>query len=163
MGKQIEFFMLKADEEGFLQTVSEANHLIVDEKVSPILLEDAINSIILSLYLISSNSCIFKNNSGFIDAIVSEAIQFSRCMNREEKVVRSGKLWAEFKYYDRSKQLTTKNKQFNDMYNLYAKWIKKNFKQSKCKNYYIGNAAYEKYKSEGYLMMAGPQHIVEFD
>ncbi len=51
----------------------------------------------------------------------------------------------------------------SDMYNTLVKWIKENMKQSKCKNFYVGNAVYNFYKVEGQNMLAGPKHTVEFE
>lgn len=163
MGKQIEFFISKLDENGFLQFVSDNNDLIMNDKADAIDVKDAIDTSALSLFIVATNIKVFKSNSGFLDSIVSEAIQFTRGFVNNEKTVRSGRLWAEFKYYDCNHQIVTKRKEFNEMFNRYVKWIKKNCKMSRCKKYYIGNHAYKLYKEEGFLMKAGSNYTVEFD
>lgn len=163
MGKQIEFFMANTDEIELLHKVSEQKDLILNDKALPMTLEEAANSSSLSLFIVSGEAMVYKSNSGFLDAIVSEAIQFSRGMRRDSNVIRTSRLWAESMYYDSNHKLTKKSKYFNDMFSFYVNWIKRNFKPSKCKNYFIGNEAYRLYKEEGYIMLAGPKHIVEFD
>lgn len=163
MGKQIEFFMTKADELEFLKVVSANNFLIMDDRTTKISMNEAIESNALSLFFTFENAKVYKSNNGFLDVIISEAIQFSRSLNRGDCSIRSGRIWAEFKYYNSSHELTAKSKQMSDMYSTLAKWIKKNMKQSKCKNFYVGNAAYSFYKAEGYSMLAGPKHTVEFE
>lgn len=163
MGKQLEFFMTKADELEFLNVILVNHFLIMDNRATIISINEAIDSNELSLFFTFENAKICKSNNGFLDVIISEAIQFSRSMNIDYCSIRSGRIWGEFKYYNSSNELTTKSMQMSDMYCTLAKWIKKNMKQSKCKNFYIGNAAYSFYKAEGYSMLAGPKHTVEFE
>jgi hypothetical protein len=163
MGKQIEFFMTCKDESEFLRKVSEYKGVFINDKGLQMTLEEVGVSNSLSLFIVLSDAYLYKSTSGFLDAIVSEAVQFSRGMRREECIIRSSRLWAEFKYYDSNKNLITKSKQFNDIFNIYVKLIKKNYRRSKCKNYYIGNEAYKLYKEYSYSMLAGPKHMVEFD
>lgn len=163
MGKQIEFFMSLKDEMEFFEKVLESKAIIVNDRALSMTLDEAIKSNALSLFIVLNDAYVYKSASGFLDVIVSEAIQFSRGMRRDESTIRSSRLWAEFKYYDVNSNLIAKSKQFKDMFNVYNKLIKKNFRQSKCKNYFIGNEAYKLYKEDGYRMVAGPKHIVEFE
>jgi hypothetical protein len=161
MGKQIEFFMTKLDETNFLIEVLNNGGLILDDKVNTLSLDDVKECEAISLFITLPGLKIEKNKSGFVDAITSEVIQFSRCMIFAEEV-RTGRLWAEFKYYNAG-QLVNKSKEFSDIFKKYEKWIKGNYRLSKCKFYYIGNDAFKLHKTEGFKMVAGPKHIVEFE
>ena len=163
MGKQVRFFMTNKDEVDFLKAIIQFNNSILDNKAFVLTVEGANSSPNLSLFITARNTNISKDNNGFVDPIVADVIQFSRCMLLEDKYLRNGRLWAEFKYYDDSKKLVNKNKGFKDTYNIYEKWIKKNFRLSKCKDYYIANDAYRAYKEDEIILMAGPKQIIEFD
>lgn len=163
MGKQVGFFMTNKDEVDFLKVIVQFNNSILDNKAFVLTVEEAKSSPNLSLFITSPNANISKDNNGFVDPIVAEVIQFSRCMLLDDKHLRTGRVWAEFKYYDNSKQLVAKSKEFKDTYNIYEKWIKKNFRLSKCKDYYIANDAYRAYKEDGIILMAGPKQVIEFD
>lgn len=163
MGKQIRFFMTEIDEYNFLKTVSEHKHILLDSKSKHLTFEEALASKELMLFIALSDSKIIVSKSGFIDQITAEVIEFARCKEWMEKVLDEGRLWVKIKYYDNSQQLCTKSRQVNEVYNIYVKWIKKNHRISKCKDYYVGPDAYQKYKNKGYIMKAGPKHFVEFD
>ena len=163
MGKQVRFFMTNKDEVDFLKAIIQFNNSILDNKAFVLTVEEAKSSTNLSLFITAQNANISKDNNGFVDPIVAEVIQFSRYMLLEDKYLRNGRVWAEFKYYDDSKKLVNKSKEFKDTYNIYEKWIKKNFRLSKCKDYYIANDAYRAYKEDGIILMAGPKQIIEFD
>lgn len=163
MGKQIEFFMTKLDELEFLKMVVENGYLIMDDKASVIEIDEVIESSTLSSIITFKNSKICKSENDFLDVIESEVIEFSRSLNRSDNSMLSGRIWGEFKYYNSSQELIAKSKQMNDMYNILVKWIKKNMRQSKCKNFFAGSDAYRFYKINGYKMLAGPKHIIEFE
>ena len=163
MGKQVRFFMSRKDEIDFLKIIVQLNNFILDNKAYLLTVEEAEVSTDLSFFITSQDLVISKDNNGFVDPIVAEAIQFSRCMVLENKYLRSGRIWAEFKYYDNSKKLKTKSKEFSTMYSVCEKWIKKNFKRSKCKDYYIANDAYSAYKEDRVILVAGPKQAIEFD
>jgi len=156
--------MSNKDEADFLEVIVQFNNYILDNKACVLTVEEAKSSTKnLSLFITSQNTNISKDSNGFIDPIVAEVIQFSRCMSIEDKYLRNRRIWAEFKYYDDSQKLVTKSKKFKDTYNIYEKWIKKNFQLSKCKDYYIANDAYRAYKKGEIFLMAGPKQAIEFD
>ena len=162
MGKQIRFFMSILDEEEFLKKVKESKHFILNNKGHIIKFDEIQASNTLSLFISLPDSIIRKYSSGFIDSISSEVIQYTRCTELEGKGLRDGRIWAEVKFYDDNDQLTGKRKEFEEMYKLYEKWLRKNFKISKEKDYYIGSDALRLYREEGYIMVAGPKQTVEF-
>lgn len=164
MGKQVRFFMTNKDEVDFLKVIVQFSNSILDNKAFILTVEEAKSSTSnLSLFIASKNANISKDNNGFVDPIVAEVIQFSRCMLLEDKYLRNGRVWAEFKYYDDRKKLVNKSKEFKDTYNIYEKWIKKNFRLSKCKDYYIAKDAYRAYKEDGIIFVTGPKQVIEFD
>ena len=163
MGKQVRFFMSKKDENNFLEVVLKNESLILDKQAGSLTFEKAQSSEELSLFFSLPNANIKQDSNGYIDAIVAEVVQFSKSKEVEGGGLRNGRIWAEFKYYDNNRELITKNKQFSNMYKKLEKWIKNNFKLSKCNDYYIGSDAYEKYKEGKYVLMAGPRLVVEFE
>ncbi len=169
MGKQIRFFMLNSDEEKFLEYVKESGAQISDKKSNPIeidkfgrIIEDKDQPSITQLFITSPESKIIKDENGFIDQILSDVIVFRRCSLTEEKMVWEGRIWAEFKYYDDRDELIKKEKWFEQKFNKYRSWIKKNFRISIDKFAYIGEEAYKLYKEKGYRMMNGPKVEIKF-
>lgn len=74
-----------------------------------------------------------------------------------------GRLWVELKYWDKQRQLIAKNKRLYERFDFYRKWIKKNYRISKDKCFYIGDEAY-KFYCQGKLKMVSPiNYVVEFD
>jgi hypothetical protein len=169
MGRQIRFFMLNSDEEKFLEYVKESGAQIFDKKSNPIeidkfgrIIEDKDQPSITQLFITSPESKIRKDENGFIDQILSDVIVFRRCSLTEKKMVWEGRIWAEFKYYDDRDELIKKEKWFEQKFNKYRSWIKKNFRISIDKFAYIGEEAYNLYKEKGYRMMNGPKVEIKF-
>jgi hypothetical protein len=164
VGKQVRFFMSKEDERKFFKVVLEYNSLILDKNAVSLSIEDAQalkDSLFISLPNESIN--IMKTANAYIDAIAANVIQISKCMVIQNEVLRNGRIWAEFRYYDRNQELITKSKQFSDIYKSFEKWIKNNYQLSKCKDFYIGIDAYKEYKEKKYVLMSGPKYLVEFE
>ncbi len=69
----------------------------------------------------SQNSKIKNSSNGYIDAIYSEVIEFSRSMTRNQNKVQYGRLWVELKYYDELEKSITKEKWLSEKYNNYKK------------------------------------------
>ncbi len=162
MGKQIRFFMLNDDENAFIKLIEEFGDRIVDNKGKTLVAEEIIKSDRSVFYILSQSSKITYSVNGFIDVICSDAIEFSRSMIRNQSKVQYGRLWVELKYFDESGNSITKEKWLNNKFNMYKRWIEKQYKISKCKDFYIGNAAYDLYKNERYKLMASPILEVEF-
>ncbi len=161
--------MLNSDEEKFLEYVKESGAQISDKKSNPIeidkfgrIIEDKDQPSITQLFITSPESKIIKDENGFIDQILSDVIVFRRCSLTEEKMVWEGRIWAEFKYYDDRDELIKKEKWFEQKFNKYRSWIKKNFRISIDKFAYIGEEAYKLYKEKGYRMMNGPKVEIKF-
>ena len=163
IGKQIRFFMLYSDEKQFFESVSELKDIIVNDKLQPVTVNELQNSNKTTFYIMSSESSIIKDKNGYINAIRSEVIEFSKCLIRNDKLVSYGRLWAEFEYFDDSEHRVIKSKRFKDKFVEYKKWITKNLKLSNSKDFYIGQEALKLYKFEGYKMMATPKLEVKFD
>ena len=161
MGKQIEFFQAKEDEVEFLQMVADSGYLLVDGNGGKLNIKEAISSKELSLFITFNDSHISISNSGFLDAIISEVIQYSRGLKKENQLEKS-RLWMENKYYDFSGTQKSKTKELTDMYKIFEKWVKKNYVKSDCCNYYIGQIAYAQFKEGDFNCKAGPRHIVTF-
>ena len=94
--------------------------------------------------------------------IWESCIQYSRHNSWNNGILSCSRLWAEFKYWNSSKEYITKSSQFNQTYKDLSKWIKKNTRVSICKHYYIGEQAYHLYKQNKLRMAAGPKNFIEF-
>ena len=147
MGRQVRFFMAEKDELIFLERILEHGYLILDDKGNTLTVNDAHSSNNLSLFFTFSGAHIIKSG-GFVEQIESEVIQFSRCRCWSKNILESGRIWAEFKYWNSEDKLTTKGNQFSEMYTILAKWLKKTMKLSADKEYYIGEQAYQLYKEK---------------
>lgn len=161
--------MLNRDEEKFLEYVKESGDQISDNKSNPIeidkfgrIIEKIDQPSITQLFITSPESKIINDENGFIDQILSDVIVFRRCLINEEKMVWEGRIWAEFKYYDDNEEMIKKEKLFEQKFNKYRSWIKKNFRISLDKSSYIGEEAYTLYKEKGYRMMGGPKVELDF-
>ncbi len=161
MGKQIRFFMAKEDELEFYDLVLSSNDFFIDDKQNILDKEALFNSNEITLYIAQPNSNIIKDENGYINIIRSEVIEYSRCLFRNSNLD-YGRLWAEFKFYDSEGELVQKEKWFNDKFSSYRKWIKKNYRVSKSKDFYIGEQAYKLYLTKELEMMATPLIKVEF-
>jgi hypothetical protein len=155
--------MLNEDEKDFINLVSQFGDIIVDNKGNSLTMEEVIKSDKSVFYILSQHSKIIYSMNGFIDVICSDVIEFSRSMARNEKKVQYGRLWVEIKYFDESGTSVTKEKWLNERYSSYKKWIEKQYKISKCKDFYIGIATYNLYKHESSKLMATPVLEVEFE
>lgn len=160
MGKQIEVFMSSIDITKLMEYVISQSDSILDSQGKHLTIEECSSGDILSIFLVGRQDKLVKNDSGYIDAIVSEVIQFSKGNIGDNKYIYPSRLWAEFKYFDNRHVYITKSKEFSNLYIKYAKWIKKNSSKSKCENYYICNNALKSISEEGYVMKSGPNEII---
>lgn len=163
MGKQIRFFMTRKDETEFLKAIIESMNLVLDPLANKLTFEEAQKLTALSFFIATDKLVISKDKNGFIDPITAEVIHFSRCILKEDKTMKNGKLWAEFRYYDGNQKLKKKSIDLSNIFSKYEKWIKKYYKISKCKDYYIGSDAYIQYKENLIIPVAGPNQIVFFE
>ncbi len=173
MGRQIRFFMVGSDEIKFLELIEAEGDLIVDEKGNNIDINTLKDGMLHSeekkdymtfteFYIIFPDSKKIKFESSIINQIRSDVIEVSRCSMTKENLVWEGRLWAEFKYYDDKGDTIIKEKWFEQKFNKYRSWIKKNFRISLDKSSYIGEEAYKLYKEKGYRMMNGPKVEIKF-
>ena len=166
MGRQIQFFMIGNDEKKFLEVIESFGDLVVDKKGNPLgkdslMLEE--EKISWTKFLITFNeSQIKKDENGFIYRIESDVIDFTRCSIEIGNVVRVGRIWAEFNFYDNNGALVKKSKWFEKNFNKYRDWIKKNYRISIDKFAYIGEETYRLNKEKGYKMMSGPKVEIVF-
>lgn len=163
MGKQIRFFMLNEDEKSFINLVNQCGDILVDNKGNPLSIEEVIKSDRSVFYILSQHSKVIFSINGFIDVICSDVIEYSRSRLRNQEKVQYGRLWVELKYFDQSGINVSKEKWLNEKYFIYKKSIEKQYKISKCKDFYIGIATYNLYKHEGFKLMATPILEVEFE
>lgn len=162
MGRQIRFFTMNNDEDYFIQTIFNSSDKIVDSKGNSMTLGE-IKLCRLNLYIISPNSKIFYTKNNFINSINSDVIEYARNTVNIKKQVEYGRLWLETKYYDTYGNAVTKEKWLSAKFSKYKKWIVKNYRLSKDKDFYISEEAYKLYKSGEYKMMATPVTEVHFD
>lgn len=162
MGRQVQFFMSDSDEMEFLDLARDRNDLIMDTKANQLTVEGICGSDLYKVYLaMPALGAIVQRPSGYITDSESRVVEFVRCQ-RGDKTIDKGRIWAELKDYDLSGRPVSRSEQLEDMYNFYAKWIKKHYKISKDKRFYIARDAYHKYKEEGYIMRSGA-YQPEFD
>lgn len=157
--------MVESDEEEFVRFVFESNDYLISLKDQNLTLETILHSTYqdLSMYYIASpNSCINKFNNGFVDHYTSDVIEFSRSRLEQDHTTFYWRLWAEFKYFDEKGEVISKDKWFSNKFETYRKWIKKNYRISKDKNYYIGEHAYELYTEGKLIPISSPTYIIEF-
>ena len=168
MGKQIGFFMGPEDEKKFIELVLSQQDLLIriklkEGEIDPV--KDPLNTNDSQLFIVSRQAKIIAWDSGFIKGSESDVIEFDRC-KRDSNKIKVGRLWMEMKYWDKQEQLITKEKWFNDRFEFYRRWLKKKYRISKNKGYYIGEEAYELYR-EGKSQMIIPatyiERVVEFD
>jgi hypothetical protein len=164
MGKQVRFFMTHEDEIDFLRHTVRDGNLILDNKSQVLSAEEAIHSSQLILFVSRKNvniNDIKKNGNGYINQMDAEVIEFLRGKFIDSKHLMSGRIWAEFNFYDNA-QLRTKSEEFKPMYKSYEKWIKGNFRISVAKDYYIADNAYKSYKKSSLILVDGPKQTVDF-
>jgi len=161
LSKQIEFFFSEEDEVLFTNYIYDNNYLTMDSKANVLTKADIVLSNELSFFITFDGSRIEKRNE-FIDQITSEVIQYSRHNSWNNGILSCSRLWAEFKYWNSSKEYVAKSSQLNQTYNTLTKWIKKNTRVSICKHYYIGEQAYHLYNQNKLRMAAGPKNFIEF-
>jgi hypothetical protein len=173
MGRQINFFMFGDDEYKFLNYVKETQNYLIDRFGNPISFEGRqpsscgkeeiqINRMMVIYYIAAPNSKIeIRNRVGLLPAI-SEVIEFSPSVIRNNNELWNGRIWIETKYYDENRNIVTKPKWFIDMFNLYQKWIRKNLHPNKDKDFYVGDMAYKLKKEKGYRLMNSPKVEIDF-
>ncbi len=173
MGRQIRFFMHGDDEIKFIELVEYFGDSISDRGGNPfdisklngfLLHKEEItdSSKLTILFIIFPESKLVKRESGYINPVEADVIEFSRCDITDNNQIWEGRLWAEFKYYDENGTLKSKDKWFEQKFNKYRNWIKKNLRISVDKDYYIGEEAYKLYREKGYRMKAGPKVEIKF-
>lgn len=170
MGNQIGFFCINEDEMEFIEHITNQGGLLVDSKnqeinsellkKTPIYTSKGLNPApMLKFYIVFDKSKISVSETGFIEPLYSDVIEFSRStisFKNNEYYVDPGRIWAEFTYYDRNGKLVKKEKFLKEKYNHYKTWIRGNFKLNKDKDYFIGSETYRLYKENGYRMKSGP-------
>ena len=165
MGRQIRFFMGPQDEAKFLKFVRANGDRIVRTKTKDGKVDFISGELLdtdLTVLIVSDSSRIVIDEYGFIDLSRSDVIEFSRCSKvKDGRMEEYGRLWFETEYWDDQQQLIRKEEWLKKRFELYRKWIKKNFRISKDKDFYIGEEAYQLYLN-GVKMMAGPKCAVEF-
>ncbi len=161
MGKQTGFFMSESDEAEFLGLVGDHGDVILGLDARELTVEEALHYARRKVFIALPQSEPTLSAFGLISS-AAEVVEFWRCLRRGDGHIEDGRIWAEFRDYDSSGRLVPRAKQFQDMYSFYAKWIKKHYRISSNKRYYIGPEAYRKYKEDGWTMRSGVV-TVEFE
>ena len=162
LGRQIRFFIESKDEEKFVNYLVSQNYYFVDKYNQHNDVSELLRSNVLSFFIASPQSKIHLGKGEFVDSITSDVIQYSRGFIKESHL-HYGRLWFEGKYYNEYNVLTFKDDWLHDNYMNICKWVKKNFRLSNSKDFYIGEGAYELYKNGVYKMMASPKYTVDFN
>lgn len=165
MGKQIRFFMDENDEMEFVNYIYSNGDVLIIDKVGVDgniqIIKDPIELECYNYYLYSPGMRICIRESGFISETFSEVIEFRRA-ERKGNIMYYGRLWMEMKYWDENSNLVSKSPQLEKKYNLYKRYITKNYKLSQDKDFYIGPHAYDLYLKGEIKTMAGPVVEVKF-
>ena len=143
MGRQVNFYMTREDEEKFLRHVRSSGDVAVLPYASPTqdfkplldLSDSPIQKFSGTYWLfnrsVSNNLVVtFVSAQGYytVDDDRSSVVQFIRSSLRNGSIHR-GRIWAEFKYLDRDKMaLLPKEGEFREWYYTIAKWIRRNYK-----------------------------------
>jgi hypothetical protein len=171
MGRQIRFFMFVQDEQNFLEHIKQNKDFLLDGKGNRLGFEKIMEPVIYNgrtiavepvVYVASFESKIVKRDA-FLDVSQSDVIEFWRCSIRQEYQLWDGRIWYETRYFVENDEIYTKPEWLNKKYNEYKKWIVKNYKISREKDFYIGSQAYRMYKEEGFKMMNSPTVSIDFD
>lgn len=165
MGRQICFFIAESDEEEFVRFVFESNDFIVSPRNQKLTLKSILDSTYQDLskyYIVTANSCINQFSSGIIDPTISDVIEFKRSRIEKDNKTFYWRLWAEFKYYDEDGEVILKEKWFRNKFDSYRKWIKKNYRISKDKDFYIGDGAFKLYNEGNLIPIASASYLIEF-
>lgn len=164
MGRQIRFFMVQQDERRFLDFIVARHDKILLPKFGKVPIDvHAFSANDAYQFFITTTQGKLVERGGFIDELTSDVIEFDRCKIKNGREMDYGRLWVETKFWDEQGQLVTKEKWVNDFYESYRKWIRKEYRLSKDKGFYIAEEAYRLYRAGKLKMMATPKLAVEFD
>lgn len=171
MGRQINFFMFGSDEYKFLKYVNDTQNYVIDRLGNNISIDeierntyadDLVNRVFASYYIVAPNSKVEIDDKTGLNSIVSEVIEFSPSVIKHYTELWNGRIWIELKYLDENRNIVVKPKWFIDMFNLYQKWIKKNLRPNKDKDFYVGDNAYKLKTEKGYRLMNSPKVEIDF-
>lgn len=134
MGKQIRFFMGPSDERIFTDVLSGTGSKLVLNNATPILINATQGlGIVDTCYAVFPESRLVTSQSGFIDPVTSDAIEFSRSRIKDNRMM-YGRLWVETWYYDEDGNKVQKDKWLSNKFNTLCKWVKSKYVQSACKD-----------------------------
>jgi len=169
MGRQIGFFMAKEDIEDIFAFVKERGDTVLSGKNEPILhLDEELESKYFhsesgfQAFIWRDNLKIVKYDTGYLDSWNSEVVEImSGGCDTQNRLLHPGRFYVDMKGFREGADFF-KNKELDDLYETYRKYVKKYFRKSIGKyTYYIGPKAYELYKS-GWKMMSGPKIKIVF-
>lgn len=98
-----------------------------------------------------------------IDSLISEIVEFSPCRKNEKNSLwtQYGRIWYARQYYDKNGVIVEKSKELDVLFSKLHKYIRKNYKISEDKFYYIGPDAYAKYLEKIFYPSEG-LYLIEF-
>jgi hypothetical protein len=159
MGRQIHFYMLPEDQNAFLRVIQERDPIVVvtrdsdSAEVQPAPDPGANKTLCLwnrKLLLHLERKWIPESGYFRVDSLNTPTLEFSPSFTATwegKPAIGQGRLFGDFDPYLR------KPPDFEKWYETLVRWIRKNYQKSPANTGgYVGPAAYEFYKSGGYLL-----------
>ena len=160
MGRQINFYMDSVDEKKFADFLTKEENMffylnrqknIIPDSLKKLPSEEVKFSFSIVLWSKDFFNPFLRKIEGkeeySFDKTKSEVFEFSRCVVKDNKVIR-GRIWYETSYYDEKGELIKKPEYMDKVYNQIVRWIKKNSKKIGT-NYYFPSAI--ELKEKGYI------------
>jgi len=154
MGKQIRFFMDESDEMEFYKYITGLGGQLITQNLVEVDCDSLQENRQRKVFIRFQNSQVIAGESGRLDMLNSDVIEFVRCMKHENSL-NYGRLWMS------TREGNLKVKWFNEKYILLSKWIRNTSKISEHKDFYITSGAFNLYRS-GVRMLATPCVEVHF-
>ncbi len=142
MGRQVNFFMAKEDEEKFLGFIKRTGNVLLLPPVSPTENFQQVDQLpepfsvdvwrqfwLWNRSIVSSFQSEYIAEKGYyaINGLVSSLVEFSRSYVKDNTMY-PGRIWAEFTIVDgETRDLGQKEREFRKWYETLAKWIRKDF------------------------------------
>lgn len=156
MGKQVNFYMTKSDENDFLRFLQSTGDVCVFKSVTPTPEIVCLDSLPKQGELFWFAMCLWHRNyspapilrhvkqQGYyvVEKFESEVIEFQRCGLDEGRLVR-GRIWAEMNGWrqDDPVAIIKKSKEFGKWYDRIAAWIKKRSHRDAVGDYVLPDAS----------------------
>ncbi len=142
MGRQVNFYMTNEEEKRFIEFTNGTGDIVILADTSPTQeLRDIKTlpepfSVPSWAFLLMYNrnvkpepilEYVPQQKHYVVERFQSPVVEFSRSFVKND-VMRAGRIWAEFKFYDEHRNLVAKDPMFQKWFNQLANWIRKNYK-----------------------------------